>query len=218
MSWGAYFGNASKPLSTPNMTSTALPIFLEKASEPAMIAKIILLAKAVTEALNPGQTPWLETDEPLYRKSKRIQQKYAEELGENELLVTCGPLHKEKMLWTASGELTHGSGYTSVLTASGICTSGTADAIESVSNILRTRYVKQISVAAIDLLKQEAYLTYLETPEAPEAEPDSRPEAGDVSVNDNEMDNQAHPFKKESQNSGQLWLPIWRMQAPMPVL
>lgn len=165
VSWSAYFGSKSEALSTPNMTSSALPIFLEKASEPAMIAKIMLLSKAVTEALNPGQTPWLETDEPLYRKAKRIQQKYVEELGEKELLLTMGPLHKEKMLWNASGELTHGSGYTSVLAASGICTSGTADAIESVSNILRTRYVKTVTVAAIELLKEDAYLTDLETHE-----------------------------------------------------
>ena len=78
-----------------------------------------------------------------------------------------------RMLWTASGELTYGSGYTSVLTASGLCTSGTADAILSVSNILRTRYVKQVTVVAIDILKQEAYLKYLETREsAPEGHND----------------------------------------------
>ena len=169
VSWGAYFASQAESPSTPNMISNSLPIHLEKASDPAMIAKVMLLAKAVTEALNPGQCPWLETDEPLYRKTKRIQQKFVEELGENELLVTMGPLHNEKMLWTASGELTYGSGYTSVLTASGLCTSGTADAILSVSNILRTRYVKQVTVVAIDILKQEAYLKYLETREsAPE--------------------------------------------------
>ena len=56
---------------------------------------------------------------------------------------------------------------------SGLCTSGTADAILSVSNILRTRYVKQVTVVAIDILKQEAYLKYLETREsAPEGHND----------------------------------------------
>ena len=44
---------------------------------------------------------------------------------------------------------------TDFLTASGLCTSGTADAI--------------LSAVAIDILKQEAYLKYLETREsAPE--------------------------------------------------
>ena len=51
--------------------------------------------------------------------------------------------------------------------------SGTADAILSVSNILRTHYVKQVTVVALDILKQEAYLKHLETTEsAPEGDND----------------------------------------------
>ena len=68
-SWGAYFGSQAEALTTPNMISSSLPIHLEKASDPAMIAKVMFLAQSITEALNPGQCPWLETDEPLYHKT-----------------------------------------------------------------------------------------------------------------------------------------------------
>ena len=77
------------------------------------------------------------------------------------MLITMGALHIEKMLWTASGEFVNGSGYTSAIASSGICCTGVAETINSVSNILRTRYVKQVSVVAIEILKQRAYLKYI---------------------------------------------------------
>ena len=134
------------------MTSSALPIHLEKASDPAMVYKVSMLCVGITEALNPGQTPWLETDEPLYAGVKKVQQKYPE-LGEDKMLVTLGGIHSEKMLWSPSGEFVNGSGYTAVLTASGICSSGIAESIITVSNILRARWVKQVFVVTIDRLK-----------------------------------------------------------------
>ena len=165
VSWGAYFASKSSSPESPNMTSSALPIHLEKASDPAMVYKVSMLCVGITEALNPGQTPWLETDEPLYAGVKKVQQKYPE-LGEDKMLVTLGGIHSEKMLWSASGEFVNGSGYTAVLTASGICSSGIAESIITVSNILRARWVKQVFVVTIDRLKQLAYLQYLEKTES----------------------------------------------------
>ena len=165
ITWGAYYASNSKAPEGPNMRSYPTPIHLEKASEPAMLAHLMMLAETMTEKLNPGQTPWIETDQPLYEKLKRLQQKYPEKFGENKFLITMGSLHTEKCLWSASGEFVNGSGYTSALTSSGVCTSGVAESIVSVSSILRTRYIKQVFVVAIEILKQRAYLDYLENAE-----------------------------------------------------
>ena len=160
VTWGAYHASKTEAPTLPPIQSFPNPLFIEKASEPSMVAHIMILGQAVTEKLNSGQTPWLETDQPLYHLAKRIQQKYPDEFGENKMLITMGALHIEKMLWAASGEFVNGSGYTSAIASSGICCTGVAESITSVSNILRTRYVKQVSVVAIEILKQRAYLKY----------------------------------------------------------
>ena len=170
VSWGAYYASKTHAPTQAPMQSYPQPIFLEKANDPAMVAHILSLSMAVTEQLNPGQTTWIETDQPLYYLTKRIQQKYPDEFGEGKLLVTMGSLHTEKMLWTASGEFVNGSGYTSALTSSGLCSSGVEESVISVSSILRTRYIKQVFVAAIDILKQRAYLAYRENEDRRRAE------------------------------------------------
>ena len=55
-----------------------------------------------------------------------------------------GAIHTEKCLWGASGDFVSGSGYTSALTSCGVFTSGIVELILSVSNSMRTRYVKQV--------------------------------------------------------------------------
>ena len=49
------------------------------------------------------------------------------------------------------------SGYSSTLVASGVCTQGAADAILKVTNICHTWYIEQVSVMALQKLKQRAY-------------------------------------------------------------
>ena len=140
VSWGAYHACKSEDPKIPNISNISsypTPIFLKKANEPAMLAHLMLLADAMTQKLNPGQTP-------LYDKLKLLQQKYPDTFGENKFFLAMGALHTEKCLWGASGDFVSGSGYTSALTSSGVCTSGIAELIPSVSNIMRTRYVKQV--------------------------------------------------------------------------
>ena len=81
VSWGAYHACKSEAPKSPNISSYPTPIFLEKANEPAMLAHLMLLADAMTEKLNPGQTPCMEIDQPLYDKLKLLQQKYPDTFG-----------------------------------------------------------------------------------------------------------------------------------------
>ena len=89
----------------------------------------MLVGQVVTEKLNSGPTPWLETDQPLCHLAKRIRHKFPD--GNNKMLITMGALHIEKMLWTASGEFVNGSGYTSVIASSGICCTGVGESINT---------------------------------------------------------------------------------------
>ena len=93
---------------------------------------------------------------------KKDSAKLPYEFGEDKILVTMGSLHTEKNLWCASGEFISGSGYPSALASSGVCTSGVAESVINVSSIMRPRFIKQVSVVAIDILKQRAYLKYRE--------------------------------------------------------
>ena len=71
-------------------------------------------------------------------------------------------MHTEKMLWSVSGDWLDGSGWTTALINSGISTSGKAQAFISVHHICRTRYMHQVSVAALYVLMKKAYDKYME--------------------------------------------------------
>lgn len=158
----AYFASCTEAPSTPPMRSHPLPLFLESASSPVTVAHVMKLSVTVTNYLNPGQIPILETDQPLYTIAKKLQWKFPDEsFAEGKLFVSLGGLHIEKMLWAMSGEWHSGCGITTVFTNSGVVNSGTAQSILICSNITRTRFHKQMYVLALELLKQKAYQEYL---------------------------------------------------------
>ena len=97
-------------------------------------------------------------DQPLYTLAKKLQWKFPDtEYGEDSFLVMLGPMHTEKMLWSVSGNWLDGSGWTTAVTNSGIATSGRAQSYIGVHHICRTRYIHQVSVAALFILMQKAY-------------------------------------------------------------
>ena len=61
-----------------------------------------------------------------------------------------------------SGDLLDGSGCITALTNSGISISGKAQSFISVHHICRTRYMHQVSVAALYMLMIKAYDQYVE--------------------------------------------------------
>ena len=73
-----------------------------------------------------------------------------------------GALHTENMLWSVSGDSLCESGWTTVVTNSGVSTSGTAESYIGASHICRTRYVHTVSVAAIYLIQRRAYNEYVD--------------------------------------------------------
>ena len=64
-----------------------LPVFREKADTPAMIHHALKLIQKQTNHLNPGQTPVMTADQPLYAITKQIQWAKSETFGEEKFLV-----------------------------------------------------------------------------------------------------------------------------------
>ena len=116
-----------------------------------------VIGQAINQ-INPGLIPVKEADQPLFTLAKKLQWKNPRtEFGEDSFLVTLGPMHTEKMLLGVSGDWLDGSGWVTALTNSGITSSGKAQSYIGVHHICRTRYMHQVSVAALYTLLKKAY-------------------------------------------------------------
>ena len=72
--------------------------------------------------LNPGQTPVLACDQPIYALAKKIQWNWPSTYGESSLVMMFGGLHTELAALKALGTWIEGSGWTSALVQAGITT------------------------------------------------------------------------------------------------
>ncbi|KAL7395746.1 hypothetical protein ABVT39_022389 [Epinephelus coioides] len=163
ISWAAYYASITEATSHPPSKSYMLPLFTESPTSHTMAWHAMKVLRQTISYLNPGQTPVMVADQPLFTLAKKLQWKFPlAELGEDSFLVTLGPMHTEKMLWSVSGDWLDGSRWTTALTNSGISTSGKAQAFISVHHICRTRYMHQVSVATLYVLMKTAYDQYME--------------------------------------------------------
>ncbi len=164
ISWAAYHASITEPPATPPTKSYMLPIFIESSNSPIMVWHGMTVLHRAISYLNPGQTPVMVADQPLFTLAKKLQWKFPQtDHGEDSFLVTLGAMHTEKMLWSVSGDWLNGSGWTTALTNSGISTSGKAESFIGVHHICRTRYMHQVSVAALYMLMKTAYEQYVNT-------------------------------------------------------
>ncbi len=162
ISWAAYnavkYGQQPRPI-TP---SVMLPLFRESAHSPLMVYHGMNVICAVTNHINPGQTPVMVVDQPLFTIAKKIQWKYSDELGENKFVVMLGAMHTEKMLYDSLGDWLDGSGWTSLLTSSGVVSGGVAQSFVNVSHLTRTRYFHQVTALSLFTLLKLAYMEYVQ--------------------------------------------------------
>ncbi|KAG1672156.1 hypothetical protein GQR58_016107 [Nymphon striatum] len=104
-----------------------LSLFSEKADNPAMVKHGLDLLKTLTDFLNPGQTPVLACDCPIFAIGKRILWKFPELYDEDKFIILFGGLHLEKALWNVLRDLLQCSGWSEALVEAEIATSGIAD-------------------------------------------------------------------------------------------
>ena len=84
-------------------------------------------------------------DQPLFALGKQIQWEWSH-LGEDCFVVMMGPLHIEMMFLKLIGNWVDGSGWSQVISDSGISSTGRAEALTSVHSVTRARYAHQVKL------------------------------------------------------------------------
>ena len=140
-----------------------LPIFKDKANTAPMIKHAMKLVKQGTPKLNPGQTPIITLDQPLYAIAKSMQwhPTTSKDFTEDNYVALMGPLHTEVLTEKLIGDWLRVSGWSKFIINSGFVTSGKADGILETSHITRARYCHEISAVALSVLCNEAYSYYV---------------------------------------------------------
>ncbi|KAG1678463.1 Multidrug resistance-associated protein 1 [Nymphon striatum] len=72
-SWAAFHASRQPPDARAICTTSLLPLFLESAHTVAMVRHSMDVVKNAVEHLNPGQTPVVTFDQPLFALAKQIQ-------------------------------------------------------------------------------------------------------------------------------------------------
>ena len=161
VSWAAYHASQQDSEIPPTITPTALlPLFQESAHTVAMIRHSMNVVMSAVTHLNPGQTPVITFDQPLFALAKQIQWKWPNQYGDDKLVVMFGGLHIEMAALKTLGNWLDGSGWVQALVQAEIATAGTADSFLRAAHVTRTRRAHQITAATLYILQRRAYDNY----------------------------------------------------------
>ena len=104
----------------------------------------MLLVQKCIQFLNPGQTPVIGADQPLYTLAKQIPWKFPVVHGEDKYVVLMGALHIKDKEQLILGKFIRGSGWEWAMSAAEVFTCGRACSILDKHHIKRTRYAHQV--------------------------------------------------------------------------
>ena len=135
VSWAALCASNQLPCDRLPCSTSMLPVFRNKASTSAMIYHAMSLIKASIENLNPGQTPVIMLDQPLYAIAKAIQWNPTTEFSEDNYCVFLGPLHSEMLILKLLGDWLRDSSWIAILIDAEVTTPGRAEAMLKGSHI-----------------------------------------------------------------------------------
>ena len=139
-----------------------LPMFYKNAHSIAMILHAMNMIKAAVNHVNPGQTPIIALDQPLFALGKLIQWNWPSTHGEKFILM-LGGLHIEMAAFKLLGDWLDGSGWTIALVAADVATGGFANSFIKATHVTITRWVHQVTATCLFILQSKAYSDYLET-------------------------------------------------------
>ena len=158
LSWAAFHADKQGVSHTQSTITALLPLFLEKAATVAMIKHSMDVVKATVQHLNPGQTPVLTMDQPLFSIAKHIQWNFQDFYGEDKFIIVLGGLHIEMAAFKIVGQWLRGSGWTHII--SKIATLGTADSFTNACHLTKSRHAHQVTAATLYILQKKAYQKY----------------------------------------------------------
>jgi len=159
-SWAAFHASRQPPHARVICPTSLLPLFLESARTVAMIRRSMDVVKNDVEHMNPGQTPVVTFDQPLFALAKQIHRKWPESYSEDQIVVMFGGLHIEMAALRTLGDWLQGSGWVEALVQAEIATAGTADSFLRASHVLHTRRAHQVTAAALYILQHRTYNDY----------------------------------------------------------
>ena len=163
ISWSPYFANLQASVPKPPAITALLPLFQDNAHSPAMVKHGMDIIKQVTEHINPGQTPILTVDQPVYALAKKIQWTWPTVYGEDRYVVLMGGLHIEMNVLSLLGDWLEGSGWMHAMTAANVTTEGRALGLQKGSQTSRGQWAHQVSAAALFILLHKSYAEYQTT-------------------------------------------------------
>ena len=166
ISWSAHFASLQDIPRPPAITGL-LPLFHDNAHSLAMVKHGMDVIQKATQLVNPGQTPVIVMDQPLYAIGKKIQWSWPLHYGEERYVVMLGGLHIEMALLNVMGDWLNGSGWAAVMATANVTTEGRADALQKGSYTSRAQWAHQVTAAALYILQRRAYAAHQEaaTPE-----------------------------------------------------
>jgi hypothetical protein len=136
ISWDAY--HASKEPQLPDYepaVTSLMPLFLENAHSAPTILHGMNVIRSGVELVNPGQTPVIAMDQPLFALAKQIQWQWPHTHGEDKLLVMFGGLHIELAILRTLGKWLDKSGWTTVMANADVATPRVVDSFTSAKHI-----------------------------------------------------------------------------------
>ncbi|RUM46947.1 MAG: hypothetical protein DSY80_01375, partial [Desulfocapsa sp.] len=160
--WAAHHASHLPDVCQPHTIIALLPLFCENANSIAMILHAMNVVKSSVNHLNPGQTPILTMDQPLYARAKQIQWNWPDTHGEDHYIVMFGGLHIEIATLKTLGCWLSQSGWTSAIVQANIASPGKADSFLTASNVKRTRRAHEITAASLYILQRMAYNNYIQ--------------------------------------------------------
>ena len=127
-SWAMRIFNTSRggSVQQPDI-SGLLPMWRDSSNSPAMIKHAIDVVSKAIQHLNPGQTPVVTFDQPLYAMANAIQWSIPTQCGIENLILILGPLHTEMAYMSTIGGFLANNGWTTLIYNAGIARSGVAN-------------------------------------------------------------------------------------------
>ena len=137
--------------------SALLPLFPDQGKSAAMIHHSMDVFKDCVNRVNPGQTPVIAMDQPLFTLAKQIQWNFPKKYGKDKFVIMFRGLHVEMAFLKALGGWLEGSGWTSALSEANVTATGRADPFLKAAMVTRTRRAHQETAGSIYILFIRAY-------------------------------------------------------------
>ena len=156
LSWAAYHASWSTNEKQYPDLSVLLPVWKDDSKSPAMIKHSLDVVMDVAAYLNPGQTPVVAFDQPLFALAKKIQWYHPDTHG--RLVMMMGPLHAEMAFMNTVGDSLKDSGWTTIITNAEVARSGVAESLVFGHDVVRAKCAHQVAPSALYKLQNQAYM------------------------------------------------------------